>query len=525
MKSSIKFGIIDCETNKFLKKRFSKPFLWGFYDGEIYKCFENKDDLIEFLKPQNMIIYAHNGGKFDFHFLIEYFEPFSDIMLINGRISKFKIGNCEFRDSYNILPIPLSTYKKDEIDYNLFEENIRDEPLIMKKIKEYLKSDCYYLYELVKSFIEEYGKPLTVASSAIKVWNTKFFDAKENTNKTFYEEIKPFYYGGRTECFKKGIINYPTKLYDINSAYPYAMTFDHPYGSSLENTVKMPTKNRELCFFDITAKSVGMFPFLEKKEYTYHLTFPDDGEYRRFKITGWELIACEELGLLEIKEIHKIKKFFKTINFTNYVEHYYKIKENSPKNSPEYIKAKLKLTNLYGKFGANPEKYKEYMLIPPEYRIAAEADGYSFSGEIGDYFLIEKPLPEFKQVYHNVATAASITGFVRAMLAKEIKKSRDIVYCDTDSIIAREAYPKISGKLGDWELENSFEHGAVAGKKTYAFKIENIKKWKTASKGSKLTYKEIIKVAKGDKVIYESDVPVYSFKQGIRFIDKEIKMT
>lgn len=103
----------DCETDPFKRGRIPKPFLWGVYDGTACHLFERTEDFINFVQDKKVILYAHNGGKFDWHFILDYLEPFTPINIINGRIAKFKIGVCEFRDSYNILPIPLAAYQKE----------------------------------------------------------------------------------------------------------------------------------------------------------------------------------------------------------------------------------------------------------------------------------------------------------------------------------------------------------------------------------------------------------------------------
>lgn len=120
----------DCETDPFLYGRTPKPFAWGFYDGESYVYFWGTDSTAEFIDyikdEENLIIYAHNGGKFDFFYLLKWLDP--DIQIINGRIAKATLfgGRVELRDSYLILPLPLSAHDKDSIDYNKMEANVRE---------------------------------------------------------------------------------------------------------------------------------------------------------------------------------------------------------------------------------------------------------------------------------------------------------------------------------------------------------------------------------------------------------------
>jgi len=113
------FAVIDAETDPFEFGAVIKPFIWGHYDGIEYTQFDKTEELVDFLMGRDEIVYAHNGGKFDFHFLLDYCEPYSELMIINGRISKLQLGACELRDSWNIITVPLSAYKKEDMVYSL----------------------------------------------------------------------------------------------------------------------------------------------------------------------------------------------------------------------------------------------------------------------------------------------------------------------------------------------------------------------------------------------------------------------
>jgi hypothetical protein len=81
-----KLLVIDFETDPFLHDRLPIPFAWGAYDGDNYwhdwipRAWETPRlcarTLVDFLKAQaaegiSYIIYAHNGGKFDFLFFLD----------------------------------------------------------------------------------------------------------------------------------------------------------------------------------------------------------------------------------------------------------------------------------------------------------------------------------------------------------------------------------------------------------------------------------------------------------------------
>ena len=147
--------------------------------------------------------------------------------------------------------------------------------------------------------------------------------------------------------------------------------------------------------------------------------------------------------------------------------------------------------------------------------------------------LAEKGLEVEEMRYFNVATAASITGFVRAYLWKAINATgRDkVLYCDTDSIATMdEGHALDTGKgLGKWKHEGEFDKAGIGGKKMYIFRGKPDKKgkreYKTASKGVKLTNNQLWKVAKGQTVEYEPENPSFSVHTPPRFISRRITLT
>ena len=83
-----RIATIDCETDPFLYNRLPVPFIWGYYDETTYKEFTDTDKLCDFISTRDRIIYAHNGGKFDFHFIVNRLKTFVPMLVINGRIVK-----------------------------------------------------------------------------------------------------------------------------------------------------------------------------------------------------------------------------------------------------------------------------------------------------------------------------------------------------------------------------------------------------------------------------------------------------
>lgn len=519
-----KIAVIDCETDPFKAGRIPEPFLWAFYcpdTGVLY--FNNIKDLMEYLSGKDYRVYAHNGGKFDFHYMLEYIEDWSKIIMINNRLAKWSWNGIEFNDSYCILPVPLAEYQKTKIDYGIFEKEERDKPENRKRIVSYLGDDCRFLYDLIIEFIAENGYSLTIASCAIKklqkIENIKIADS----GKPFFDDLRQFYYGGRVECFKKGIIRGDIKCYDINSAYPFAMMHEHPIETCITTHYEKP----EIVggnFYEFTAKSLGAFPFRDDDK---RLIFPSDGKIRKFMCTGWELIAAKDLGLLKnIKHISQ-RIFLEKRNFQNYVNHYYNIRQTTAKGSQNNIFAKLFLNSAYGKFAANPEKYKTTYIIPMDDFASAIMGGYEIHSELHGRLIISKPNDEEERRYYNVATGASITGFVRAYLLRAIMSCVTPIYCDTDSItcIGQANINLSESNLGAWKHEGDFNIAGIGGKKLYAMRNEKTGDEKTACKGAQLSYDEIMRVAKGEIIEFMPENPIFSIKKGKYFLKKNIAMT
>lgn len=516
---------IDSETDPFKPGRFPKPFIWGAYNGSEYHEFSETRDMVNFLADRHCLVYAHNGGKFDYHFFLDEIPDNSPVMVINGRLAKFRIGQAEFRDSWNIFPAALAQGgKKFQIDYSILEPHNRENPANRLLIKERLRTDCVYLYEIVQAFIEEFGLHLTQAGASIHAWSKLTGIEKPRTTRTFYETIAPYYYGGRVECFHSGEVNHEFFIIDINSAYPFAMVSNHPWGETVSVGTSLPRRERDIerCFITLSGISKGALPF---RELSGSLTFPSDGEKRIYRVTGWEYLAAKETGCLRAERILQVLQLPLSINFKTYIDHFYEMKEKAQRGTPRYEFAKRFLNSLYGKFGANPAEYQEYKIVPYSHIDLVEAQqGYMYAAGLGKRALCSRPLSEENAKYLNVATAASITGFVRAYMHRALQTVQRPLYCDTDAIWCHRIgnLDLHATRLGAWDLEAECDYGAIAGKKLYAARTKK-GKWKTACKGVKLNHEEIIRVAKGENVTYIAEAPQYSLKSGVRFIDRKIR--
>jgi len=489
----------------------------GFIEFWGLDCVARLCEHIESLKIPHTI-YAHNGGKFDFHFMLEWLE--NPIKIISSRIAQVKMGIHELRDSYCIIPIPLAAYQKDSIDYRLLEADKREAN--RAEIVAYLKTDCTALFDIVSRFVERFGLQLTIGGTAIKTLRS--IHEFDSTSKWHDEKYRPFYFGGRVEAFQTGIVKGNWKVYDVNSMYPHVMAnMLHPTGKKYRTGYNriIDRRGRIAGFADapfyfarIRCKQLGAFP-VRSKNAPLNFEIPS-GE---FCVTSHELKAAIETGRAWDIEVLEVAVPEETISFGDYVARFMeeKISSKARGDKAGEIFAKLLLNSAYGKFAQNPAHYYDYWIGDPDdekYEI--------YSADVNSIDIWRKPSE--REAFYDVATAASITGAARSVLMLALSNAINPIYCDTDSIICEGLNAELdASKLGAWKLEAEGDTIAVAGKKMYALRAGN-DYVKTASKGVVLSGAEIFGLCGGTSKQWKNEAPSFSLgKNRVKFVQRTIK--
>lgn len=528
-KSEDEFGIIDFETDPFLSGRIPHPFAAGIYFSPqdfslLWETDSNGDFITRIVRAISRLpectLYAHNGGRFDFHYLLEYADG-KHIQIRNGRVTQMRIGNATLKDSFLLMPFALKEFRKTKIDYAIFERNRRDKPRNRKRIESYLYDDCHDLHELLSGFRATIGHKDTIGSAA-------FFQMRNlgieipHMNETHDAMFRPFYFGGRVQAFQKGVFNGPLDYYDLNSAYPAAMRENHPCGIDYRHGRALPDGNKlGPCFVRLIARSKGALP--RRAETGGGLDFPNT-DREEFNATGWEIAAGLKTRTLEIIKVLDVWRPKNFINFREYVDTFYALRQKA-KISGDAIKRlayKYLLNAGYGKFAQNPRDFREYRLA----RYGKNVSGYEWETDFGDISLWSKSSYN-GYGFFDVAIGASITGYVRAMLWRAVCASRGVLYIDTDAMLCRSANVPMGDKLGQWKLEGTVKRAAIAGKKLYGVEWSTNKngpKHKIASKGARLSWTELLSVCKGNEVLWENDAPTFSIS-GAHFVKRRIRAT
>lgn len=515
-------GTLDIETDPFLYGNTPLPFAIGFYTADDYvqfwgdNCIEQMMEYLDTIEPHT--IYVHNGGGFDFWYLQNWIT--NPLFFIKTRIAKCGLlDKHELRDSYRMIPVRLAEYQKESIDYNKFWYPTREKH--KKEILYYLQKDCEYLYDLVVDFISRYGDHLTIGSAAIK--QLKKLHPQKHESESFDARFRPWYMGGRNECFKRGELSGQFKIYDVNSMYPFVMAhYKHPRGGSFAARKTLP--DNRIYFAHITATSNGALPIMHKG-----LKFPHG------KNTFWacshEIETALELGYLRIEKVHQCYAFNAAQDFSTFVDTFSQVKIEAEKAGDKggRLFAKLLLNSAYGKFGQNPRNFTDCAIF--EDITALKEQGYIPSVMYGDRYIGSKPSEIQEWSFNNVAIAASITSAARAELMKGISNATNPVYCDTDSIICENLnMPLHDSKLGAWKTEAECDTIYIAGKKLYACYKDGapllIKgQEKKACKGANLSAETIKGIALGGEILNKIDAPLLRFGHEAKFIARNIRAT
>lgn len=430
-----------------------------------------------------------------------------------------RIGKVTLKDSFPLMPFALEEFRKTPIDYAIFERARRNKPRNRARITDYLIDDCRDLLELVTGFRAIVGDKDTIGSAA-------FFQMRqlglqiEAMNETHDDMFRPFYFGGRVQAFEKGILRGPFKYLDINSAYPFAMMQRHAHGAEYAHGTKLPPRAQlGQCFVRCIAQSEGVLPLRGEDD---SLSFPD--AEAEFCATGWEIAAGLDTKKLRIKKVLDVWMPRSFICFDEYVTHFFALRQTA-KNSGDKIKRlayKYLLNSGYGKFAQNPRDFREYCLAP----YGKNIPGFDWETDFGDLSLWSAP--SYRGFgFFDVATGASITGYVRAMLWRAICASRRVLYVDTDAMLCAQSSVAMGDALGQWKLEGVVKRAAIAGKKLYGVewqKAQDGERYKIASKGARLSWSELLSLCKGNDILWENDAPTFSIA-GAHFIRRRITAT
>lgn len=560
-------AILDFETDPFDNQTKARifPFLAVLYSDNFPPVIIWDEQFPAFVKrivaailalPEPYTIYAHNGGRFDFMFLIS--ELRGEVSFKGRGIMSARLGDHTLRDSFHILPDKLANLHKEKFAYENMARQRRGD--YRQEIIDYCISDCRYLLDHVKAFIKSFGIKMSIGQAAMAELSQHYKVKKLSPG--WDEYLRTFFFGGRVECLKgAGYWHGDFKLYDVNSMYPFVMAHrKHPIGDIWDYDLRVGEPDKNTVFVDLDCDNNNAL-----------IARTDEGETTarikngRFLTTIHEYKTAKKYSLIKNISINFCVDCKLQSNFSKFVLPIYAqrqankhtlslLKAAGKEGTPEFFEQKKEdtllkflLNNAYGKFAQNPRRFKRYFItdpdeLPPDQWFkgledlpATERDGYMLPEfESEHYWIWCKPDPGFR--FNNVGTAASITGAARAMLLEALQHAKGAIYCDTDSIICRE----LSGvqidkeELGAWDLEDEFSKVIIDGKKLYScwFKKPRfdadgqISEYKIRSKGtSGLTWADMVALLSGAQIPVTNKAPTLTRYGEQTYITRNIRAT
>lgn len=511
--------------------------------------FKGKDCIIKYFeylvsKEENLLIWFHNGGKYDVHFMIKeairhcnknLYEPI-EIRDLNGRFIQMNVNLPNkhvivFKDSYALLPEKLSTLAEDMNvtrkieDINIIDVSIED-LLTSPKIAEYNMIDSIALYEILNKYcqitLENFQinplKYVSASSFSKNLFYSKYYDPQKYPlyvlSKDVHDFIKRGYGGGRNEVFKKGVINGPLYPFDFSSFYPFAGTLNIPYNIPqwIEN-LKLTDSDQQMTFlnkypgyYDVIVLSSPNIRYpLHGVLHEHKYVFPHFENYHTLNLFSEEIKAGIKLGYKYtiLKGIHiPLGPVFK-----QYFEDLYEIKQKAEEEKKSGLRqtAKITMNSGYGYHGF--DKYDRTVMriygknCQDHLEALKDRSNVSYREEEGIFLVYERTDILLKDV--NIAVAAAITSYARIRMCELLndldQEGYDAIYCDTDSVITngdirinkrlREKY-MFGNKIGSlkYDLKNNndyIKNGKFVGCKTYGYETTQIISCK--SKGTKLS--------------------------------------
>jgi hypothetical protein len=521
-RSEIRFATSDIEAND-----WTKFLVMGFFDGENYKRFFSPQSFVQYLtstkKYNGWRIYFHNGGKYDFLFLIDvlYDEGFelrfinrgSSIISMEARKVNFKLV---FADSYALFPMSLdrlqkeynSAYQKIPVDFT------KNHSAHEKNLNAHLENDCKGLYDILTQEYEHMGVlKLTRASQALAIFERDYLhDEIYSVSKPMDDYFRQnYYHGGRVEVYKVYAEN--LNYYDVNSLFPFVMLEPMPCGEPKRVRVN---RSGKIGFYEIEIKTdlpISISPLIyANKTGNYYFrakkgdrTYGTSNDIEILKTLG---ISFSVLTGLEFEKAEGL--------FSEYVTRFFEEKKNA--TGAKRVIAKLMLNALYGKLGQRLLQDSIETYHGQEYKsiVNAEYDLVMVAGRQ-------------KKKYNGIYLASWITSLARGYHFKLMLNTglSSMVYCDTDSLITT-AKMTTGNNIGELKLEDEIVKGVFLSPKTYAY-VRKDKSQVIKVKGfdsKDFDYKDLLSLAKGKRDKLETDregVASFRIASGYLKNGKEVK--
>ena len=469
-----------------------------------------------------LTMYAHNGGKFDNHFIFQYIldNPkcgFSvpNVFAREGRLINFKTsitGNhhISFSDSITLLMGSLDQLTgaggfdvehkklKGSVPFRLFTREHIFKADIKARIVKYCNWDSIGLYEVMESFYMimkdgfhiDIRRKATMSSLAKKIFLDQYYNPEIYPIYSLSMEhdrfVRESYLGGRTDVYTKlGAHKGKFYYHDYCSWYPTQMSEQNlPYGlpEMIVGDVKIRAKlgNQFTCGFircrvrSIEAVKLPLHGIKKDIAGTNKLIFPNFQNWTQITLFSKEIEKGLEHNLYEY--IFEEAMWFMSSDFyKKCVDDVFQLKKNANQNPAKKKAMKILLNSLYGFWGIN--RFTKSTKVVKNQHLMYKALACGSLSNFCQFPSRECYLIEFDsymaRIESNSAIASAITSYARIGLWELMNEIEDhggkVMYTDTDSVISTLDLEKIPFFI-DKYFSNPGELGSLANEITEATK-------------------------------------------------------
>lgn len=416
--------------------------MWDFFDGKTHESFLLKSaggphellDVMDYIYslPADTILVAHN---------LEYdlinlqrdlgYSHVKLLMYAGSRLvsAELKEHGLKMWDSWNLFP---GTLRKMAELVGLVKGHYEDTIEDMHKMLEYCQGDTEILFRFMEGFQElsaSIGVPLrpTVGSMSMEAFRRHFL--KFGVDACSKEQVKKAYVGGRVELFYKGRVEGDIRVSDVNSMYPFVMTYEYPDTGTLESgSIDDHVFGVGEFVIDVPASiTVPPLPYRQQGR----LFFPTgrlSGSWTYAEVRNAVRHGCKIIEQTKGLGTNKAKRYFE-----DYIRFFYEKRQESRRSGDEFGVGywKLFMNNLYGKFSQHTPRT---LCSTTE----LERDDLEPVRTLGPFIVYEEvdPLPPRTS---NFMWGVHVTSYARILLhnlmTKVVNAGHKLLYCDTDSVM------------------------------------------------------------------------------------------
>lgn len=442
------------------------------YDGDRARCYRTVADFLDgelTHKNRGCWFFAHAGGKFDLQFVVDEVIKQNPRWQFNGArtgssyvVANIKSGHNVFKfvDSYWLFQSSLAEIgeaigrkKTGPKHEKATEEEVAAwyASVPFEELRDYCINDCVILWEALQAFSEtlrDLGSELnpTIASTAMRLFRGKYLSQEIVTSDVLNEQVLPSYFSSRVEIFNR-YVNQASHYYDINSSFPYSMTFPVPgnllgsYNRLNESLIDSDTPFFVTGQVDVPDMYLPPLPYRQDAK-VYFPTGKWNGTF-----TGVDVRALLEMGG-KLTRVDDVLVFSSNEDLRQYALDIYALRKATTDPFERLLYKRL-LNSCYGKFSEREEKECLHLNPSPEILARLSEDDMILPGVYRESVT--------RTIEHrHLPIAAYIVARSRGFLTTYLSESSEYHYCDCDGFSSVDDF--VTGnELGDLKLEKLIE--------------------------------------------------------------------